>query len=246
MPQENSHRSLLRPHRRPWYKRPWGIFLIIFFVLFWSVSIASGIYVYTVYRGLKTGKISVSDLFPETEKNSFRERVFGVNRPFIGDESAPVIFAVFTDYECTACREASGVIYTLLADEYYKTRARFVIRHFPQVTEHPNALRAALAAECAHEQGKFFAMHRALFDSRDILSDDILKKTAVRVGLNGAQFNSCYDSQKYLQQIETDMQDASDFGVKTAPAFLIRDRIIEGSPTIEALKEAINIFMRQT
>lgn len=232
------HQILHQPNSRKWYTKAWGMTVIILLFFFLAIMVASGMYVFTVYRGLKAGTVTLDEIFPPAEGSG--DTISGYNRPFVGNPLAPVVFVEFVDFECEFCKQASDAINVLLLDPYYKDKARFIMRHFPITAVHKNALRAAVAAECAHEQGKFFEMHNAIFASQNDLSDASLKKLSVQLGLESIAFNDCFENQKPLSVIEKDMQDGIDAGVKSTPSFLVGDRIIEGAPTVDELKLAID------
>lgn len=216
------------------------VLFILLLGIFFSVSIASGIYVFVMYKGLRSGKISWEQVFGSSLENKSVAGIFGEGRPAVGKGDAPIVFVVFIDYECEFCREASSAINAFIRDPYYKDKARFVIRQFPVAALHPHALEAALGAECAHEQEKFLEMNNALFDAKESLSGYVIKDLAKSIGLNTEQFNVCFDEKRYIDVIKSDMSDGIDAGIQSTPAFLIKDRIIEGAPTLENIKQAVD------
>ncbi len=215
------------------------VFFILLLGIFFSVSIASGIYVYTVYKGLRSGKITPEQIFG-TSQGQNKDGIFGEGRPIVGNNSAPIVFVVFIDYECEFCREASSAINAFIRDPYYGDKARFVMRQFPVTKLHPHALDAAMGAECAHEQGKFLEMNNALFGTEESLSGYAIKNIAKNIGLNSQQFNTCFDEKRYIELIKQDMSDGIDIGIQSTPAFLVKNRIIEGAPTLENIKQAVD------
>lgn len=84
----------------------------------------------------------------------------------LGPEHAPITIVEYGDYECPTCKQALGAVKIVLA--HFEARVRFVFRHFPIEQAHPHALHAALAAECAGGQGKFWQMHDRCSSIRDI------------------------------------------------------------------------------
>lgn len=234
-------RTIIRPYSRPWYKRAWGVFALACIFVIFTLSLASAIYVFTVYSRLKSGKISLEDIFGVSGAQTTK-MIYGDNRPVLGNREAPIVFAVFMDYECPFCKDASRVINTLLLDENYKTRVKFVIRHFPVTALHPNALTAAMAVECAYSLEKFAEMHNALFDAATPLTKTHLKRIAKLVQLDTDAFNKCLETQKFLSIIEKDMTDGITIGITSTPGFVIGDRILEGAPTLEELKKAVDLL----
>jgi protein-disulfide isomerase len=121
----------------------------------------------------------------------------------------------------------------------YGNRIRFVYRHYP-LPNHPRARPAAEAAQCAHEQGKFWEYHDRLFENQALLGDEDLKQHAARLGLDAAQFNACYDSQKYKADVDTDIRAGNEAGVSGTPAFYINGRMLSGAQPFEAFKRIID------
>lgn len=240
--------TLDQPKKRLWHTRPTGIVFLVLIFLFLALSIASAFYVIAVYRGLKSGKIPWEKIFSEYKENSL-STVYGMDRPFLGEKNAPAAFAVFLDYNgaCEACKSAIHVINLFLLDEYYKDKAKFVIRQFPNIAAEQDTFSAALAAECAHEQGKFREMHNLLFENIQNLSAASIKRFAAGTGLNSIVFNECMDSQKLLSFIEKDIQDALALNIQreNMPAFVIGTSVILGAPTLDELKSAVDALLIQ-
>jgi protein-disulfide isomerase len=147
--------------------------------------------------------------------------------PFKGPATAPVTIVEFSDFQCPYC---SRVVPTLKKiEERYKDKVRIVFRDLPLLQIHPNAAKAAEAATCAHEQGKFWLMHDKLFESQGSLDVESLKKKAVELGLDATTFNQCLDSGKHAAEWKRDAEDAERYGVTSTPAFFINGRMVVGA-----------------
>jgi protein-disulfide isomerase len=157
--------------------------------------------------------------------------------PVKGSPSAPVEVIEFADFECPYCLAASPTVNRVL--ETYGDNIRLVYRNFP-LQNHPRARPAAEAAQCANEQGKFWAYHDRLFGEPGKLSDADLKQTAAALGLNAPQFNKCVDDRKYRDVIETDGKAGTEAGVSGTPAFFINGRLLSGAQPFEAFKRIID------
>jgi protein-disulfide isomerase len=103
----------------------------------------------------------------------------------------------------------------------YGTRVRFVIRNFPLTQAHPNAFRAAQAAEAAKAQGKFWEYIDIMFKNQTALDVDSLKKYATQVGLDRKRFDAELDSGKYEPVLRRDIEDGEVYGVEATPTFFI-------------------------
>ncbi len=106
----------------------------------------------------------------------------------IGPSHAQLTLVEYGDFECPNCKQAAPVVKLLLS--HFSDRLRFVYRHFPLEEVHPQALSAALAAECAGGQGRFWAMHDLLFEHQPALHADQLQAYAQRLELDMTRFSA--------------------------------------------------------
>ena len=106
--------------------------------------------------------------------------------------------------------------------EYVKTgKVRYVFRDLPLVQIHPHAFKAAEAANCAGEQGKFWEMHNRLFENTRALAPANLTQYALALELDGAKFAQCLESGKQAAEVRKDMGDAGAAGVPGTPGFIV-------------------------
>jgi protein-disulfide isomerase len=98
---------------------------------------------------------------------------------------------------------------------------RYVFRDLPLVQIHPHAFKAAEAANCAGEQGKFWEMHNLLFENIRALAPANLTQHAQTVGLDAAKFAQCLESGRHAAEVRKDMADANAAGVAGTPGFII-------------------------
>lgn len=152
---------------------------------------------------------------PTTASVGFRDR------PALGSEAAPVTVVEFTDYQCPFCRRFVQNTFPLLKRDYIDTgKVRWVVRDMP-LAFHANARKAAQAAHCADEQGKFWEMRELLFKNADKLQVDQLKQYAQDLGLDGAAFAACLDSDRYRAGLDADAAEAIGQRVTGTPSFVI-------------------------
>jgi protein-disulfide isomerase len=109
-----------------------------------------------------------------------------------------------------------------LTQEYIKTgKLRYVFRDLPIEQIHPHAFKAAEAANCANEQGKFWEMHKRLFENMRSLAPSQLAGHAQAVGLDAQKFAQCLDSNKYAAEVRKDIFDAERAKLEGTPNFVI-------------------------
>ena len=104
---------------------------------------------------------------------------------------------------------------------------------------HQDAPAAHQAAQCAHDQGKFWEYHDKLFENQRALKPDNLKQYAGDLALNAEEFNSCLDSGKHSQAVQQDMQEGQQAGVTGTPAFFINGRFLSGAQPYEKFAQII-------
>ena len=166
-----------------------------------------------------------------------RQVVATDGRPSKGPEKAPITLIEFSDFQCPYCLSAFPTVQNVLST--YGDRIHFVYRHYP-LANHPRARPAAEAAACANEQGKFWVFHDRLFSNQQLLEDADLKQHAAQLGMDAAQFNSCYDSRKYSAEVDADIRAGDEAGVSGTPAFYINGRMLSGAQPFEAFKQIID------
>ena len=150
--------------------------------------------------------------------------------PVKGNPDAPITIVEFSDFQCPFCKRFHETTLPLIQENYIDTgKVKFVYRDFPIESIHPNgAIPAAVASECADEQGKFWQYHDKIFQTQGnwerLAAEDVVnefKSYAKELGLNTNQFNECLISGKYLDEVNKDYQDAVLYGVTGTPGFFI-------------------------
>lgn len=152
-----------------------------------------------------------------------RNLVFDIGgAPYIGEANAKVVLIEFSDYQCPYCVDYFTNTYRHIIADYVKTgKVRYVARDFPGESIHPNALKAAEAARCATDQGKFWEMHDELFTNQKSLGSSGISDSARAAGLDMAEFQACFDSGKYTARVRKDEDETVKIGIKGTPAFLL-------------------------
>jgi protein-disulfide isomerase len=159
--------------------------------------------------------------------------------PVLGPQDAQITIIEFSDYECPYCRKwQSEVPQQLLAA--YPGKIRLVYRDFPLSSIHPNALPAALAADCAGEQGAYWKFHDKLFSMELGLSSDAYQQYASELGLDESAFADCVKSNRYLDEVQADVKFATDLGIRSTPTFFINGIAVVGAQPLSVFQEVID------
>ncbi|MEO8502939.1 MAG: thioredoxin domain-containing protein [Acidobacteriota bacterium] len=166
-----------------------------------------------------------------------RAQIEGGDQPTFGAANASVILVEFSDFQCPFCSRIIPAIDGVKKN--YADRVKIVFHQFPLNSIHPFAQKAAEAALCAQEQGKFWELHDLLFKEQDKLDIADLKDKATRAGLNAEQFNSCLDGGKMVARVAAEIELGTKIGVQGTPTVYLNGRQVQGGalPYEELAKE---------
>lgn len=147
--------------------------------------------------------------------------------PVYGNHSAPITIVEFGDFQCRFCDRFAKQTEPSLNMTYFQTgKANLVFKHF--VTHGPDSISAAVASQCANDEGKFWNYYETLYniqgeENSGWASVENLKKIASEIpGIESQKFNSCLDSQKYKSLVENDTNFAIASGFQGTPTFIIQ------------------------
>jgi protein-disulfide isomerase len=155
-----------------------------------------------------------------------------------GAENPRVTVVEYGDFECGYCRRAEPTAQDLL-DRH--PDVAFVWRHLPLTDIHPNALRAAEAAEAADAQGAFWPMHDLLLDRENGLGIADLERYAEQIGIDPERFLEDLQSRAYADRVQSDINSADRSGAAGTPTFFINGQRHDGGIDLESLSKAIGV-----
>ena len=167
--------------------------------------------------------------------------VLGGSGPMLGSASASVTVIEFSDFQCGFCKRFWVDTLPKLKEAYIDTgKARFVYRHFAILGKHSE--QAALASECAAEQGKFWEYHDQLFKNQGGLAftDAKLKQYARDIGLNVGAFGTCLGTGKYKEKVERETAAAANLGGRGTPFFVVNQRHLVGAQPYSVFQKMID------
>ncbi len=154
-----------------------------------------------------------------------------------GPANAPITIVEFSDFECPYCVKAEPTVKALLAK--YPEKIKLVFRDFP-LPMHSHAPKAAEAAHCAGDQGKYWEMHEKLFANSQKLEPTDLKAYARDLGVDGAKFDRCLDSSEKASLVEKSKKAGEEAGVSGTPAFFINGRMLSGAQPLDAFTTIVD------
>ncbi len=152
----------------------------------------------------------------------------------LGRDDAPVKMVIFSDFQCPFCAAALPEIERLRAGS--EERIAVIFRHLPLEAIHPHAFVAAMASECAGEQGRFEAYHDALFAAQGDIGTRSWIDFAREAGVPSlGEFDRCLADEHFGDRVRADLAAAKELGVTGTPTFVYEGRIGTGAPGLAAL-----------
>jgi protein-disulfide isomerase len=143
--------------------------------------------------------------------------VIGAYADFRGDLNSPYTLVEFGDYQCPPCRAANRKIPSILSQ--YRHKIRFTFRNFPLTKIHPYAMRAALMAEIARKQGKFWAVHDALYNGdEDQFNEASIRSVVTALHLDKASKPMLTSAHTAIQD---DLKEGKVLNLGGTPSFLL-------------------------
>jgi protein-disulfide isomerase/peroxiredoxin len=168
--------------------------------------------------------------------------------PSLGPIDAKVQVAVFSDFQCPFCKRLASTLHQL-HDEFPK-EVRVAYMYFPMNqdcntsptltrTMHPEACHAAVAASCAHQQGKFWDFHDKLFAQQGNLGAPYYTESAQGLGLDSERFASCQTDPSVVDGIKANTVEGGKLGINGTPGIFLNGRMMSGAQPIEVLRAVV-------
>lgn len=161
--------------------------------------------------------------------------------PYLGPANAPLTLIEFSDFQCPYCVAAIPEIKAIL--KAYPTQVKLVYKQFP-LEIHSQAALAAAAAVAAHKQGKFWAMHDAMYANHDNLSRENILALAKQNGLDMKRFEADLDSTEVHETVIRDEQDGNRAGVEGTPTIFLNGQRYNGPIALASLRPLLEAELK--
>lgn len=164
----------------------------------------------------------------------------------LGDPNAPITIIEYTDYQCPFCTRHFEDTWPLLKENFVDTGdVYYIMKDFPLISIHPQAVKAAEAARCAGEQDAYLEMHDALFAqqaewSGSPTAENIFFGYAENLDLDVDAFMDCLSSGRMETAVMDNMNEGMGFGVNGTPAFFINGILVSGALPYESFEQGLN------
>jgi len=229
--------KLEHPTPTKWYKRWWGVLILLFLFLFISFVTASVIYIVKLAKDIKNETISI-DTAQKIQEN--KVLIEGQNNYWLGTSTPKITIVEFSDFACPYCQDNFSVVRELGLD--YQNDVKIIYRDY---LGHTDSLDLALTARCAGEQDKFWPMHDKLFINQGQITLTDLPVLAQQLGLDVKTFNTCLSTKKYLSYVREDIAAAETIGITKTPSWIINGYLLEGARTKEDFIKIIEYFLKK-
>ncbi len=154
-----------------------------------------------------------------------------------GRSDALITVVMWTDYQCPFCKRVQPTVEQVR--QHYGKKLRVVMKHNP-LPMHNRAMPAALAAEAAGRQGKFWEMHEKLYQDPRALTDENIERYATELGLSMKKFRRDLQDSKLADRIKAEQAQGSKLGARGTPAFFINGRFLSGAQPFDAFEALID------
>ncbi|CAM3740863.1 DsbA family protein [Flavobacterium chungbukense] len=139
-----------------------------------------------------------------------------------GKKNAKIVIVEYGDYQCPYCGAAYPILKEMM--KKYGERIQFIFRNFPLSEMHKYARSAAIVAEAAALQGKFWEMHDAIYENQEYLSETFLLELAEKLELDPHQLNIDIKKSELASKVDSDFESGVLSGVNGTPSFFVNGR----------------------
>ncbi len=238
--EESNIQEQIKPKKK-WYKRWWGILLIVLFTIFLIFATIVGFMTWKIIKQIQSGEYVPADYtVPQISEEKLKIIEGTEMNYWTGSENPLVTIVEFSDFNCPLCKNSAQKIRSIV--EEYKNEVKLIFRDFPVISD--ESMNLAMLARCAGEQGKFWKMHDYLFLNQDKINFENLKSLAKIIKLRDLQFKECFEDKKYLNHISKDIVDAQYLELRGTPTWFIDGNEIAGDISYENFKTLIESLIQ--
>ncbi len=205
-----------------WYRKWWGILIIIFLSLILIGCFSFAFLVWRLANNPDEANL-VRQKIDKTITNTSSDQVLiniiqGQNNYYLGTTSPQYTLVLFSDFNCSYCQKNSEVVGKLIVK--YGDKIKIIIRDYPIINE--DSLDLAMGARCAGEQGKYWPMYYKMFELRGEFLVSELSTIAQTIGVNDlSKFSDCLNNKTYLNEIKKDFSDGQYLKLSGTPTWYI-------------------------
>ena len=227
--------------QKSWYKKWWGIVIIVILFLIFAVVAFFGYFTIKYWKQIRSGQgNTLQKQFYNTASSALsansslneqkRKELETSDDPYLGNPAAEIVIVEFVDFQCPFCKQETATMKKVLQN--YGHKVKWIIRDFPIESIHPGATELSQIAYCAQKQNKFWLMHDALFTNQDNLpakiNDSWLNSLSNLADTDFATLKTCYNSDEAKVEVNKDYADAIKYGAIGTPTYFINGQKVAG------------------
>lgn len=225
-----------------WFTKWWGILIIVVSLLVIALGVNFVQLVLHYKKAIGSGDIIINSVLgqysnyggasSDLEVVVRRDEIESIDSPNMGSDNPIMTIVIFSDFDCPYC----AVFYPALKQFVIENndKVKLIFRDFPL-----DNYNRSMAANCAFEQEKFWQMHDKLFYYQDKFSESLIDNIAKQIGLNMDEFNTCYNEEKYREEIEQDLILGIKAGVQGTPTIFINGEKFAGVMSKNILEQIL-------
>lgn len=228
--------------QKKWYKKFWGITLLTTITLIIIIVIATVFYIFNLAKNIKkenTTQFSTNKSL--YKKTGYKKIIEGENNYWYGSATPKITIVEFGDFNCHLCKNSWSKIRKI--SNIYKNDVKYIYRNFPI---YDNSVDLSMATHCAGEQGLFWIIHDKLFQNQGKYTKNNILFLANQIGADIDKFNSCFNSNKYLNVIKKNIFDANKLELSGTPTWFINGSRIDGDIPYEIFTQIIENILEET
>ena len=230
--------------KKSWYKKWWGILLIIVLIFTISIFVAFCFYIFNLNKEIKTGKFQTNQIFSLISKTNYQnseqqKTIEGLNSYWTGSTKPKITIVEFSDFSCPLSKNSFSKIREIGLK--YKDNVKIIFRDYPLFE---NSIDLAMSARCAGEQGLFWLMHDKLFANQGVSTAEEIYELAKQIGADENRFKECISSKKYEIAIQKDFSDGQSLEITGTPVWFINGNKIEGDIPYDTFIQIIEQFLK--
>lgn len=203
---------------------------------YWHFLISAGV-ITSFIVAFFAFSLSTKNKINFTDDATLTEPTVTIVDPSLGPATAAVTLVNFGDYECSGCADLEANLIALRAE--YGDTIRIVWKDMPNTSQHDEAMNAAVAAQCAGEQKKFWEYHVLLMDNQAKLGPELYTQIATEINLKDRAFARCLENQSTLPLVQRGFDEGVALGVTATPTLFINGQRYTGAMTTSEIKRII-------
>jgi protein-disulfide isomerase len=229
-------------HFRSWYKKWWGITILVISGLILIGLASAAFYVYDEVKKIQSNQ-SVDYL--KAQHQAYEDLISGPGGYTLGSLNPKITIIEFTDFACPFCQQSATEMRELM--EQYKDKIKLVVRDYPI---HDTSINLALAARCAGEQGKYWEAYDSIFINQENLKSTTTIEADISdwskfMELDTEKFTACFSERRYVDLIKRDYDDGNKLQIQGTPTWFINNYPITGYYSRDKFKELFDGILQQ-